>query len=37
MNELVEFLSSDSMMNVNENGRIWITVEQCDDFPLGLL
>ena len=37
MNELVEYLNSDAMLNINENGRLWITVEQCDEFPLGLL
>jgi dynein heavy chain len=37
MAELVELLSSDSVQEFHEDGRIWLTVEQSNSFPLFLL
>jgi dynein heavy chain len=37
MSELVELLSSDAVQEFHEDGRIWLTVEQSDSFPLFLL
>jgi len=38
MDELVEILSNaDAIKEWNEDGRIWLTVEQSDTFPLFLL
>jgi dynein heavy chain len=37
MQELTELLTSDAVLDFHEDGRIWLTVEQSDSFPLYLL